>query len=608
MSDKLTAYRGEMFSSQQDGEVPQQNYGIDPTTGLPYPAGYAPQGTPQGGHGYAADGQVADQSYYQQDPYQGQQAGQTQNGGFTQQNPSYGYQEGAADPYNQQQYAQTDFTQTDHTQGQYGQAAQEQPVYGTAQQTYQPAQGQMVQGQAVQGQLTQGQYGQVDQNAYAQQNQGYVEEVDPYMAAHQNATLPYDTSNDALNQSANTYGYGQEQQGYTQQYQDPNAVYNEYSQEQQGYTQQYQDPNAAYAEQQQDGYYQQGAVAGLPAPDAYGTAQQQQYHDPNATDYNTQGLQPLQNSQQNGMIANNGAYGHGVDPAAMNASQADAGYDSDLQSSGRKSFLVGTMILGSVIIGGGVAFAYKYSGDSSGNNAPVITSEDTGIKAKPDNPGGREFANQNKKIFARLGDPGARTEAGIVASREPEVVESLRGEVKDVASASADPNGGPRRVRTYRIDRNGNQIIDNGAARAKLAGNDVKDMTGVTVDTGKPARAVRTLKANGAKKVQEKSIQIARAQAKAPAVSRVAASDGNYVVQISARRTQTDALAAFSGLQSKYGGVLGGYRPLIQRADLGSRGIWFRLRVGPMKSREDAASVCSQLKSKGMKNCLVASR
>ncbi len=616
MSDKLTAYRGEMFSSQQDGEAPQQNYGIDPNTGLPIQSGYGQQmdqqqGHPQGNFGYTGEGQAADQTYYQQqDAYQQPDASQQQDP-YQQQTPQ-DHLQGQQAGFQQGQYSQTDYNQAQYGQQQYG---QDQAAYGTQDQSLQQYQDPYQNGSHLNG--TQGQYGQLDQsNAglqtdYTQQNQGYVEETDPYMAAHQNATLPYDPSSDALGQAGHSYGVAQDQQGYVQQYQDPNAGFSEYNPDQAAYAQQYQDPNAAY------GDYQQGAVAGLPAPDAFGGAQQQ-YQDPNAgadygSQYNNQGLQPLQNNAQPGMIGG-GAYGQqGMDPAVMAANQTDSSYEADAQSSGRKSFLVGTMILGSVIIGGGVAFAYKYSGDGSSDNAPVITSEDSGIKSKPDNPGGREFAHQNKKIFARLGDPGAKTEAGIVATREPEVVESLRGEVKDAANQGqqlreTDSNGGPRRVRTYRIDRNGNQILDSGANRAKLAGQDVKDIPGVTADTGQPARTVRTLKANGAKKVQEKSIQIARAQAKAPPVNRVASNDGNYVVQISARRTQTDALAAFSGLQSKYGSVLGGYRPLIQRADLGSRGIWFRLRVGPMQSREDAANVCAKLKSKGMKNCLVASR
>jgi cell division septation protein DedD len=615
MSDKLTAYRGEMFSSQQDGEAPQQNYGIDPNTGLPIQPGYGQQmdqqqGHPQGNLGYTGEGQVADQTYYQQqDAYQQPDVYQQQDP-YQQQTPQDPLQSQQAG-FQQGQYSQADYNQAQYGQQQYG---QDQAAYGTQDQSLQQYQDPYQNGSHLNG--TQGQYGQLDQsNAglqadYTQQNQGYVEETDPYMAAHQNATLPYDPSSDALGQAGHSYGVAQDQQGYVQQYQDPNAGFSEYNPDQAAYAQQYQDPNAAY------GDYQQGAVAGLPAPDAFGGAQQQ-YQDPNAgadygSQYNNQGLQPLQNNAQPGMIG--GGYGQqGVDPAVMAATQADANFDGEAQSSGRKSFLVGTMILGSVIIGGGVAFAYKYSGDGSSDNAPVITSEDSGIKSKPDNPGGREFAHKNKKIFARLGDPGAQTEAGIVASREPEVVESLRGEVKDAANQGqqlreTDSNGGPRRVRTYRIDRNGNQILDSGANRAKLAGQDVKDIPGVTADTGQPARTVRTLKANGAKKVQEKSIQIARAQAKAPPINRVASNDGNYVVQISARRTQTDALAAFSGLQSKYGSVLGGYRPLIQRADLGSRGIWFRLRVGPMQSREDAANVCAKLKNKGMKNCLVASR
>ena len=61
-----------------------------------------------------------------------------------------------------------------------------------------------------------------------------------------------------------------------------------------------------------------------------------------------------------------------------------------------------------------------------------------------------------------------------------------------------------------------------------------------------------------------------------------------YFVQIAARRDQTSALAAFADLQQKYPNVLNGLAPTIKRADLGDKGIWYRLWVGPMDTRNTA--------------------
>ena len=70
-------------------------------------------------------------------------------------------------------------------------------------------------------------------------------------------------------------------------------------------------------------------------------------------------------------------------------------------------------------------------------------------------------------------------------------------------------------------------------------------------------------------------------------------------------RDQTSALEAFANMQQKYSTILGTYGPLIQRADLGDRGVFYRLRVGPVASKNGADSLCGKLKQAGLKSCFV---
>ncbi len=77
------------------------------------------------------------------------------------------------------------------------------------------------------------------------------------------------------------------------------------------------------------------------------------------------------------------------------------------------------------------------------------------------------------------------------------------------------------------------------------------------------------------------------------------------MVQVAARKSQTDALAAFADIQQKYPRLLSGYRPIIKKADLGSKGIWYRLNVGPVESKRVASSLCKSLKSAGMRSCII---
>jgi len=78
-----------------------------------------------------------------------------------------------------------------------------------------------------------------------------------------------------------------------------------------------------------------------------------------------------------------------------------------------------------------------------------------------------------------------------------------------------------------------------------------------------------------------------------------------FFVQLAARRDQTSALAAFADLQQKYPNILDGLAPTIKRADLGDKGIWYRLWVGPMDTRGNAQDVCAKLKQAGLGGCFV---
>ncbi len=72
-----------------------------------------------------------------------------------------------------------------------------------------------------------------------------------------------------------------------------------------------------------------------------------------------------------------------------------------------------------------------------------------------------------------------------------------------------------------------------------------------------------------------------------------------YVVQLSSQRSQADAEAAYRALQEKYPSVLASRRPIILRADLGDRGVYFRAALGPFVTSDEAAHVCDDLRNAG---------
>jgi hypothetical protein len=83
-----------------------------------------------------------------------------------------------------------------------------------------------------------------------------------------------------------------------------------------------------------------------------------------------------------------------------------------------------------------------------------------------------------------------------------------------------------------------------------------------------------------------------------------AASGGGYAVQVSSQRNEKEVQSSFRALQAKYPNLLGGREPMVRRADLGGKGVYYRTMVGPFVSAEQANELCSNLKAAGG-SCIV---
>lgn len=69
-------------------------------------------------------------------------------------------------------------------------------------------------------------------------------------------------------------------------------------------------------------------------------------------------------------------------------------------------------------------------------------------------------------------------------------------------------------------------------------------------------------------------------------------------VQLASFRTEREARQAWDKLQKAYGEVLAEFRSEVARVDLGGeRGVYHRLRVGPLTGRDAAFALCNRLKS-----------
>jgi len=315
----------------------------------------------------------------------------------------------------------------------------------------------------------------------------------------------------------------------------------------------------------------------------------------------------------------------------------------------RHKLMVAGVLVAAVATGGGAAFVYKsYQYDSPANlEAPTLVADSGPITGEPSDPGGKEFPDGNKQIYDRLsGEPAkpvaeqAASDSGESASfpgivttgadapadmLDERIAQALRRSGSPSGQtdvASADPDS-PRTVRTLTIRPDGS--VAPAAAPEPPKPDEAQTVTtaGIIATSGP-----ETDTAESTKPASEPEDNTDTAAASAPSPERAAprpkgtrvasaepastastqpqtASANPYFVQLAARRDQTSALAAFADLQQKYPSILNGLAPTIKKADLGDKGVWYRLWVGPMNTRGNAEDVCGKLKSAGLGGCFV---
>jgi hypothetical protein len=319
--------------------------------------------------------------------------------------------------------------------------------------------------------------------------------------------------------------------------------------------------------------------------------------------------------------------------------EADSDYDEMLEDdeeprSGRRALMIVAALIGAIGLGGGLAYTYKTFVAQKGGKPALIKTADVGPnKVKPAVPGGKEFANTDKKL---LNDRLDNENAQRVAASEPQERPSEEGPRKvrvipmpsssDQASASQPPVSVPGVTLDNNLFGPASQVPP-GAVRAGTPPPPqqaaVQPMPTPRVPQSPPVRVV-TPASDEAPPAPRQQIAAAPpapvppvvktpvprapvAAAPAPAAAPQTTGSSGYVAVLSSQKSRMDALKAFADLQVKYGDVLTSRTPDVQEADLSARGLgtMYRLVVGPPGSRDAAASVCSQLKTAGYSGCWV---
>jgi cell division protein FtsN len=240
------------------------------------------------------------------------------------------------------------------------------------------------------------------------------------------------------------------------------------------------------------------------------------------------------------------------------------------------------------------AYAYRtyYIEPASTKTPPVIAVDETPSKVIP----ASSDRQSGKLIQERVGALGSRERA---ASREQQSVEpnSIDSTSRWALPSSPLPPQGtasvpdtrssdPKRITTLTIRPDGTE-----ASAGRAASPPPNTSASATPSQPRPAQsATRGAPASDAPP---------RTAATAPPATAANAAGSGYVVQVSSQRSEADAQASLRSLQEKFRDQFGGRTAVVRRADLGAKGIYYRVVMGPFAAAGEADQFCSSFKAAG---------
>jgi len=239
-----------------------------------------------------------------------------------------------------------------------------------------------------------------------------------------------------------------------------------------------------------------------------------------------------------------------------------------------------------ILAGGGWA-GWMYLQDdaqelASTEGVPLIISPKFELKEKPADPGGMKVPDRDKMVYDRMTGEGLPAGQGVERLLPPpETPIEPPATVTPDGAVEVPPPPAPKDMSSVEAEAK--------AERAPAA----------------PPSAPASLAPPAPVAAPQPAPEPAPEPAPQPSLKATAPAGQGYLVQLSAVRTEQAAKLEWARLVEKNPDVLRGLDPVIQRADLGTKGIFYRVRGGWFTSRAEAKAICDELARRNV-GCIIA--
>jgi cell division protein FtsN len=261
--------------------------------------------------------------------------------------------------------------------------------------------------------------------------------------------------------------------------------------------------------------------------------------------------------------------------------------------SGLVVLLMGVVMLGAFASVVWIAYQQGIKTAGATSSPPTIAANPDPVKIENATPTASELGNE-RSVYDRV--EGAPQPAEVLAA----------GPEEPLPRGAQNPSAGAPSAVVE--DAVADRIASLAAADAALeAAAGATPAAGPAATPPTPARA-EPAQTRPAVTPKPEPVAPSAAAGRAPAPTATGdALSGTHVVQVGAFKSEGEAQSNWTKLQGRLGDFATGKSPDIERADLGDKGVFYRLRIGPFTSSADAKTYCDGLKSRGA-DCIVKAK
>lgn len=267
--------------------------------------------------------------------------------------------------------------------------------------------------------------------------------------------------------------------------------------------------------------------------------------------------------------------------------------------------LLGGVLALVIVLGFGIGIWYAYDqGVKKGVRLapPIIKADSQPVKEKPEDPGGMDIPNQDKKVFEVL-EPRKKEEKVEKLMIPPEEVVKEAPPVDIAEDAPAKIANGASETLMAKPEEAIKETVKEAKTAIEAKKEDVLAEAPAKVEAPKtvPEKIVK----EAAKKAEPVPAKTPVGANKPASVPEPATDGAVYRVQLGAFRSRDAAEKAWVSIGKKHRVLLDDARYRVSSKEVKGKGVFYRLQVGNFPKKADASDLCRRLKAE-KQDCLVA--